>query len=158
MGAGADAAKATDIVLSGIASGEPVDVIAGKLAGREPPQRINSIGADLIDLAVRALAVAEVSPAAPLSYSGIRERFLPEIRFSGNTDHQKSHTALRAAAMAHGGVIPSLDEDAGWWRAGDFWLFALYACVIYVRVAGERTGHGAGAVARQLAARDADID
>jgi hypothetical protein len=156
MGAGQDSATATDIVLRGIASGESVDVIAGQLAGLQPPERFKSAGADLIDLAVKALALAEVSPVAPLEYSGIRERFLPEIKFSGNTHHQKSHTALRAAAMAHGGVIPSLEEDAGWWRAGDFWLFALYACVIYVRVAGERTGLGAEAIARQLV-EDGDV-
>jgi len=106
-----------------------------------------------LDLAADALDVAGVTRAEPLEYAGIRERFLPECEFRGNTDHQKSHYALRAAAMIHGGVRPDLGEDAGWWRVGNLPLFALLAFVAYVRVAAERNGESVTAIARRIAQR-----
>ena len=107
----------------------------------------------LLELAADALDVAGVTRAAPLEYAGIRERFLPECEFRGNTDHQKSHYALRAAAMIHGGVRPDLGEDAGWWRVGNLPLFALFAFVAYVRIAAERSGEPVAVIARRIAER-----
>src|SRR3954454_24766682 len=66
----------------------------------------------LIQLATDALDLAGVSRSNPLDYSGLRERYLPEIEFRGRTSHLKSHTALRLSAMAHGGVEADVGEEA----------------------------------------------
>ena len=60
------------------------------------------------------------------------ERFLAEYPFSGRTARAKSSYALRATAMIQAGVEPDLVDDAGWYKADDFWLFALYVLVAYV--------------------------
>ncbi len=64
----------------------------------------------LIERAIDALEIAGVPRSSPLDYSGLRETYPPEIEFRGRTAHLKSHTALRIAAMAHGGVVADLDE------------------------------------------------
>ena len=107
----------------------------------------------LLELAADALDVAGVTRAQPIEYAGIRERFLAECEFRGNSDHQKSRYALRAAAMLHGGVRPDLGEDAGWWRVENLPLFALFAFVAFVRVAAERTGEPVAVIAGRIAAR-----
>ena len=66
--------------------------------------------------------------------------FLPELPFSGKTQHYKSKYAISAAAMIHGGVYPDLLDDAGWWEADDLWTYSFYALLIYVRAAADRTG------------------
>jgi hypothetical protein len=144
--------EAVRIALGGLAGGEEPGEI-GLALFRLHPSGALFPGDVLIELATDALEIAGVSRSNPLEYSGLRETYLPEIEFRGRTSHLKSHTALRIAAMAHGGVVPDLDEEAGWWRADDFGAFALWALVIYVRVAAERTGTTVADVARQLAAR-----
>jgi len=139
-------------VLGALSADAELTDIARSLGARSGPDAW-LCGEVLVELAADALEVGEVSRARPLPYSGIRERYLPERPFSGNTDHQKSHTALRAAAMVHAGVEPDLDEDAGWWKAGDFWMYALYAAVIYIRAAAERTGVTPAEVCVTLAQR-----
>jgi hypothetical protein len=147
-----DRAAIIRLTLSSLSAGADLDDIARSIA---PPIDSHAIfpGDVLVELAADALELSGVSRATPLPYSGIRERFLPERPFSGNTDHQKSHTALRAVAMTHGGVEPDLAEDAGWWRVQDFWIYALYATVIYVRAAAERTGTTPAEICSELAKR-----
>jgi hypothetical protein len=55
--------------------------------------------------------------------------------------------------MIHGGVEPDLLGDVTWWNGDDLWLWSLYALVIYVRVAAERTGTTVGAVCESVATR-----
>jgi len=147
-----DRDKAIRVALGGLASGSELGDVGRELFALH--QRHGLFPGDvLIELAVDALDLAGVSPSNPLPYSGIREKYLPEIEFRGNSSHQKSHTALRAVAMTHGGVTVDLDEEAGWWQADDFAGFAFWALVIFVRVAAERTGQTVADVARTLAAR-----
>ena len=68
----------------------------------------------LVEIAANALALAGVGRDRPLEYGGLRERYLPEIEFRWNVMHQKSHAALRAAAMIHAGVpSTSMTSAAG---------------------------------------------
>src|SRR3954465_1186773 len=110
--AGEDREEAIGIALGGLANGGELCEIGRALFALH--QRHGLFPGDvLIELAVDALDLAGVSPSNPLPYSGIREKYLPEIEFRGNSSHQKSHTALRAVAMTHGGVTVDLDEEAG---------------------------------------------
>jgi hypothetical protein len=46
---------------------------------------------------------------------------------------------LTAAAL-HGGTEPDLLEEVAWWQTDDFWQYALYAAVAYIRAAASRAG------------------
>ena len=58
-----------------------------------------------------------------------------------------------AAAMIRAGVYPDLLDEAYGWGIDDMWEYAFYALVLYGRVAGERTGRTAEAVAMAIAER-----
>ena len=94
-----------------------------------------------------------VSREDPVDYEDIREIYLPEREFRGRTDHHKSHYALTAAAMVRGGVKPDLLSEVAWWSTDDFWLFAMYAMTIYLRVAAERQGETVAVVCERIAAK-----
>lgn len=141
--------EAMRVALAGLAAGLDVDELAVEVS---PLLRKNDVFPRdvFVELAADALEIAAVSRDNPFDYAGLRERYLPEYQFRGKTDHLKSHTALRAAAMLHGGVRPDLGDDAGWWQLQNFPFFALYALVIYMRVAAERTGETPAAIAARI--------
>jgi hypothetical protein len=45
----------------------------------------------------------------------------------------------RAAAL-RGGTDPDLLEEVAWWQIDDFWQYALFATVAYIRAAANRAG------------------
>ncbi len=147
-----DRLNAIRTALQGIAShADPLDVTP-ELASLHPKNNTFP-GEVLLALAADALDEAGASREHPVSYEGLRERYLPEIEFRGRVEHHKSHYALQAAAMIHGGVEPDLLGEVTWWSRDDLWLWSLYALVIYVRVAAERTGRTVGAVCQSVATR-----
>ncbi|MGN6332003.1 MAG: hypothetical protein ACTHOD_10175 [Motilibacteraceae bacterium] len=105
----------------------------------------------MLELAVTALDLACPPGAAPLVYEGLRERYLPEFRFRGRTEHRNSQYALYAAACMRGGLEPNLLDDAGWWQM-PLWRYAAFALLIYARAAAERQGLDLRQVAERLAA------
>lgn len=140
------------IALHGIASyADPLEV-APELAALHPKNNTFP-GEVLLGLAADALDEAGASRDHPVTYEGIRERFLPEIEIRGRVEHHKGHYALQAAAIIHGGVEPDLLGEVTWWNRDDLWLWSLYALVIYVRVAADRTGTTVGAVCESVATR-----
>lgn len=104
----------------------------------------------MLELAVSALDLACPPGAEPLAYEGLRERYLPEVRFRGRVEHRNSQYALYAAACMRGGVQPDLLDDAGWWNT-PLWTYAVHALLIYARAAAERQGLELGQVAERLA-------
>jgi hypothetical protein len=72
-------------------------------------------------------------------WQGLRERFLPECRFRGK-QNKKLQFAVLAAAATHGGTEPDLLDEIVWWQTDDFWQYALFAAVAYVRAAASRAG------------------
>ncbi len=144
-----DRLDAIRTALHGIAGhADPLDV-APALAALHP-KNDTFPGEVLLALAADALDEAGASRDHPVSYEGLRERYLPEIEFRGRFEHHKSHYALQAAAVIHGGVEPDLRGGVTWWNRNDLWLWSLYALVIYVRVAAERTGTTVGAVCESV--------
>ena len=105
-----------------------------------------------LHLAADALHWCGASRAGPLPLEGLRERFLPERTFRGR-QNSKFQYALLAAAAIHGGTEPDLLEEAGWWQADDFWQYALFAAVAYIRAAASRAGVPVRQACQDLAQR-----
>jgi hypothetical protein len=58
-----------------------------------------------------------------------------------------------AAAALHGGTEPDLLEEIVWWQADDFWQYALFATVAYIRAGANWGGVPASRACQQLAQR-----
>jgi len=144
-----DAATARGILLDGVASDVNVVEILGKLAPLQP--RNNTFpGEILLRLAADALDWAQVDRAHPLDLEGTRERFLPDVDLRGR-DRRKLQFAFLAAAAQRGGVEVDLLDEVAWWQTDDFWRYAAYAAVAYIRIVADRGGVPASEVCRGLA-------
>ena len=75
----------------------------------------------------------------PLPLEGLRERFLPECAFRGRQNTKLQYAVLAAAAL-HGGTEPDLLDEVAWWQTDDFWQYALFTAIAYVRAAASRAG------------------
>ena len=80
------------------------------------------------------------------------QRFLPECAFRGR-QNKKLQFAVLAAAALHGGAEPDLLDEVAWWQTDDFWQYALYAAVAYIRAAASRAGVPVRQVCQELAER-----
>jgi hypothetical protein len=96
-------------------------------------------GEVFLHVAADALSWCGASRADPLPLEGLRERYLPEPTFRGR-QNTKFQYAVRAAAALQGGTVPDLLEEVAWWQADDFWQYALFAAVAYIRAAASRAG------------------
>jgi hypothetical protein len=143
--------RAQAAVLSGLARGDEIHSIVSATAPCHVPGQFTPDVA-LLELAVTALNLACPPGAEPLQYEGLRERWLPEVRFRGRVEHRNSQYALYAAACMRGGVEPDLLGDAGWWQT-PLWEYAAFAVVIYSRVAAERGDVALEEIVRRIAAR-----
>ena len=133
-----DAATARTILLDGLAR----DIQAFELLGEvEPlhPRNDTFPGEVFLSVAADALDWCGASRTAPLALEGLRERFLPELAFRGR-QHKKFQYAVFAAAALHGGTEPDLLEEVAWWQTDDFWQYALYAAIAYIRAAASQAG------------------
>ena len=74
-----------------------------------------------------------------MSLEGLRERFLSGATFRGR-QHAKLQYAVLAAAAVRGGAEPDLLDEVVSWQADDFWQYAMYAAVAYIRAAASRAG------------------
>jgi hypothetical protein len=147
-----DRLEAIRITLHGIATeADPLDVVP--LLAPVHPKNNTFPGEVLLELAADALDEAGASRDRLVPYEDIRERYLPEVELRGRTQHHKSHYALQAAAMIHGGVEPDLLGEVTWWSNDDLWVWSFYALVIYLRAAAERTGEPLAVLCDRVAAR-----
>ena len=92
-----------------------------------------------LHLAGDALEWCGASRAEPQPLEGLRERYLPECAFRGRQNAKLQYAVLAAAAV-HGGTEPDLLEEVAYWQADDFWQYAMYAAVAYIRAAASRAG------------------
>jgi len=133
-----DAATARRIVLEGLARDAQVFELLGEL---EPlhPRNDTFPGEVFLHLAADALDWCRASRTNPLQLEGLRERFLPESSFRGR-QNKKLQYAILAAAALHGGTEPDLLDEVAWWQTDDFWEYALYTAVAYIRASASRAG------------------
>lgn len=147
-----NAAAARRVLLAGLARDSEVSELAGELAPLHP--RNNTFpGEVFLDVAVEVLDWSGVSRSDPLALEGMRERFLPECAFRG-TQNKKLQFAILAAAALHGGAEPDLLDEVIWWQTDDFWEYALYAAVAYIRAAACRADVPVRRICQELAQSD----
>lgn len=85
---------------------------------------------------------------------GLRERFLPECTFRGQQNNKLQYAVLAAAAL-QGGTEPDLLDEVAWWQTDDFWQYALFGAVAYIRAAASRAGVPVRQACQDLAGRPA---
>ncbi len=147
-----DAAAVRRILLDGLARDSEVSELAGELAPLHP-RNDTFPGEVFLRVAADALDWCGASRAEPLALEGMRERFLPECAFRGRQNH-KLQFAILAAAALRGGTEPDLLGEVAWWQTDDFWQYALYAAVAYIRAAAGRAGVTVRQACQELAQRD----
>ena len=149
-----DAATARRVLLGGLGDGTELFGLLGEL---EPlhPRNDTFPGEVFLRLAGEALDWSGASRADPLALEGIRERFLPQCSFRGR-QNKKLQFAVLAAAALHGGTEPDLLDEVAWWQTDDFWEYALFAAVAYIRAAANRAGVPTAQACQELAQRPAD--
>ncbi len=146
-----DSAAARRILLDGLARDADIFELVNELAPLHP--RNNTFpGEVFLHVAADALAWCGAGRAGPLPLEGLRERFLPECIFRGR-ENKKLQYAVLAAAALHGGTEPDLLEEVAWWQTDDFWQYALFAAVAYIRAAASRAGVPVSQACQDLAER-----
>jgi hypothetical protein len=146
-----DAVTVRRVLLDGLARDADIFELVSGLAPLHP--RDNTFpGEVFLRLAADALDWCEASRADPLSLEGLRERFLPECTFRGRQNAKLQYAVLAAAAL-HGGTDPDLLDEVAWWQSDDFWQYALFAAVAYIRAAASRAGVPVRQACQDLAQR-----
>ena len=69
---------------------------------------------------------------------------------AGGTSTTKATTALQAAAMIKAGVQPDLLGEIYWAHTEELWKHALYALVIHISGAAERSGRSVAEVCARV--------
>lgn len=146
-----DAAAARRVLLDGLARDVDIAELETELAPLHP-RNDTFPGGVLLGVAADALTWCGASRSGPLVLEGLRERFLPERAFRGR-QNKKLQYAVLAAAAVHGGTEPDLLDEVAWWQTDDFWQYALYAAVAYIRAAADRVGVPVPRVCHDLAER-----
>ena len=80
---------------------------------------------------------------------------MPECAFRGRENTKLQHAVLAAAAL-QGGTEPDLLDEVTWWQTDDFWQYALFAAVAYIRAAASRAGVPVRQACQDLAQRSGD--
>jgi hypothetical protein len=133
-----DAATARRALLDGLARDADIFEVLSGLASLHP-RNDTFPGEVFLHLAADALEWCGASRAESLALQGLRERYLPECAFRGRQNAKLQYAVLAAAAV-HGGTEPDLLEEVAYWQADDFWQYAMYAAVAYIRAAASRAG------------------
>jgi hypothetical protein len=82
----------------------------------------------------------------------LRERFLPRSALRGR-QNKKLQYAVLATAAVHGGTEPDLLDEVAWWQTDDFWQYALFAAVAFIRAAASQAGVPVRQACQDLAQR-----
>src|SRR6266849_9117777 len=133
-----DTVTARRVLLDGLARDADIFELASELAPLHPRHN-TSPGEVFLHAAAAALNWCRASRADPLPLEGLRERFLPECASRGRQNKKLQYAVLAAAAL-HGGTEPDLLDEVAWWQTDDFWQYALFAAVAYIRAAASRAG------------------
>jgi hypothetical protein len=146
-----DAVAARRVLLDGLARDADIFQLASELAPLHPRDDTFP-GEVFLHVAADALEWCGAIRADPLPLEGLRERFLPESAFRGRQNAKLRYAVLAAAAL-HGGTEPDLLDEVAGWQADDFWQYALFAVVAYIRAAASRAGVPVSQACQDLARR-----
>jgi hypothetical protein len=157
-----DAVTARQTVLEGLARDVDIFDLLSELAPLHP--RDNTFpGEVFLRLAADALDWCGASRAGPLPLEVLRERFMSESTFRGRQNKKLQYAVLAAAALRGGTdpdlleeTDPDLLEEVAWWQTDDFWQYALFATVAYIRAAASRAGVPTRQVCQDLSMRSGD--
>lgn len=131
-----EARRAAGRLLAALEAGE--DIFAAIEAIRVLHPKDNTFpGEVFVSLAADALAEGEVSRDDPIPEEGLVGAYLPECAFRGRDNH-KIRYALLAGATTHGGVEVDLLDEVAYWSTDDFWSYAAYAAVAWIRAVADR--------------------
>jgi hypothetical protein len=143
-----DAVAARRLLLGAFETGADLGEVERELAWLHP--RYNTFpGEVFVELGADALEVGGFRRGEPLSHEQLRDRFLSEYEFRGR-ELQKLRYALLCAAATKGGVEVDLLDEVAYWGSDDFWRYAMYAAIAYVRAAAGQLGVDLQEIARQL--------
>lgn len=112
-------------------------------------------GEVFIRVAADALLIGGVGSEQPIAAEGLVDQYLPECRFRGR-DNRKVRYALLAAAATHGGVEVDLLDEVAYWETDDFWSYAAFAAIAWIRAVSDRRGVSLADLCRQLRDRQAE--
>jgi hypothetical protein len=143
-----DAVTARRILIGGLAQDAGIFEIVSELAPLHP-RNDTFPGEVFLRLGADALDQCGASRADPVALEGIADRFLPECTFRGR-DKRKLRFAVLAVAALHGGAEPDLLDEVVWWQTDDFWQYALFAAIAYIRAAADRAGVPVRQVCQEL--------
>jgi len=146
-----DADRARQVLIAGLSRDADISGIASELAPLHP-RNDTFPGEVFLRLGADALDQCGASRADPLALEGIADRFLPECTFRGG-DKRKLRFAVLAVAALHGGADADLLEEVIWWQTDDFWQYAMFAAIAYVRAAAGRAGVPVRQVCQELPQR-----
>jgi hypothetical protein len=146
-----DTVTARRVLLDGLARDADIFELVSELAPLHP-RNDTFPGEVFLRVAGDALDWCGASRADPLPLEGLRERFLPEYTFRGRHDTKLQYAVLAAAAL-RGGTEPDLLDEVARWQADDFWQYALFAAVAYIRAAASRAGVPVRQACQDLAER-----
>ena len=133
-----DTVTARQTLLDGLARDADIFELLSELSPLHP--RNNTFpGEVFLHVAADALNWCGASRADPLPLEGLREQFRPECTFRGRQNRKLQYAVLAAAAL-QGGTEPDLLDEVAWWQTDDFWQYALFAAVAYIRAAASRAG------------------
>ena len=138
-------------MLSGLVAGDDVFDLAASVADLHPEYNTFP-GEVFMDLAADALEIADATRNDPVPYEGLREIYLPECEFRGR-DNRRIQYAILTSASVRGGLEPDLLDEVTWWRADDYWRYALFAAVALIRAGAERRSVTIAQMVEQLADR-----
>jgi hypothetical protein len=148
-----DTLTARRILLDGLARDADIFQLMSDLAPLHP--RHNTFpGEVFLHVAADALDWCKASRADPLPLEELRERFLPEATFRGRQNAKFQYAVLAAAAVG-GGTEPDLLAEVSGWQTDDFWQYALYAAVAYIRAAASRASVSLHQACQDLSAQPA---
>jgi hypothetical protein len=133
-----DAMTARRALLDGLARDADLFEVLSGLAPLHP-RNDTFPGEVFLRVAADALEWCGASRADPLSLEELRERFLSEATFRGRQNAKFQYAVLAAAGVC-GGIEPDLLDEVASWQADDFWQYAMYAAVAYIRAAASRAG------------------
>jgi hypothetical protein len=146
-----DAVTARRILIGGLAKDAGIFAIASELAPLHPCNDTFP-GEVFLRLGADALDRCGASGADPVALEGIADRFLPERTFRGR-DKRKFRFAVLAVAALHGEAEPDLPGEVVWWQTDDFWQYAMFAAIAYIRAAAGRAGVPVRQVCQELPQR-----